>query len=92
MLLPHQCGQCGQEEQHVARVHRVVVRDREFPEKVMVDHELVQEIVKVLEGSTSFPDWMLNQDSDVLTFSLMSAFASSTGSSFSPAASKGREA
>ena len=64
----------------MARVHRVVVRDREFPEKEMVDQELVLEIVKVLEGSTSLPDWMVNQDSEVLTFSLVSALASWTGS------------
>ena len=44
----------------MARVHRVVVRDREFPEKVMVDQELVLEIVEVLEGSTSLPDWTVD--------------------------------
>ena len=39
----------------MARVHRVVVRDREFPEKVML-----LEIVEVLEGSTSLPDRMVD--------------------------------
>ena len=34
-----------------ARVHRKVVRDREFPEKMMVDQELGLEIVEVLEGA-----------------------------------------
>ena len=38
------------------RVHRVVVRDRKFLEKVMVDQELRLEIVEVLEGSTYLPD------------------------------------
>ena len=65
-----------------ARVHRVVARDRELPEKVMVDQELVLEIVEVLEGSTSLPDCMVDQaqDREVLTVSLVSALASWTGS------------
>ena len=44
----------------MARVHRVVVKDREFPVKVIVDQELVLEIVEVLEGSTSLLAWMVN--------------------------------
>jgi hypothetical protein len=36
------------------------VRVRKFPEKVMVDQELVLEIVEVLEGSTSLPDWLVD--------------------------------
>ena len=74
-----------QEELEVeARVHRVVGRDREPPEhqKVMVDQELVLEIVEMLEGGTSLPDWLGEQDRDreVLTVSLVSALASWTGS------------
>ena len=38
------------------------------------------EIVEVLESSTSFPDWMVDQDREVLTVSLVSALASWTGS------------
>ena len=56
----------------------------------MVNQEL--EIVEVLEGSTFIPDWMVEQDREVLTFSLVSALTSWTGSSCSPAASRGREA
>ena len=65
-----------------ARVHRVVIRDMEFPEKMMVDQELVLEIVEVLEGRTSLPDWMVDQDRDreELTVSLVLALASWTGS------------
>ena len=63
-----------------ARVHRVIGSDRELPEKVMVDQELVLEIVEVLEGSTSIPDWMVDQDREVLTVSMVSALTSWTGS------------
>ena len=64
----------------MARVHKVVVTGREFLENLMVDQELVLEIVEVLEGSTSLPDWMVDQDREVLTFSLVSALTSWTGS------------
>ena len=65
-----------------ARVHRMVGSDRELPEKVMVDQELLLEIVGVLEGSTSLPDWMVdqNQDREVLIVNLVLALASWTGS------------
>ena len=33
-----------------------------------------------MEGSTSLPDWMVDQDREVLTVSLVSALASWTGS------------